>query len=351
MAVSSGVGLLQSAPPPARQNSHTTADFPWRHQVAAIEKDPEEVTRRIAELRRRLQADAARSGRSSSSDKEYDDTFLRCCLRAKKYGPAGAATLVRNYTSLRAGTRWLPGAVRVCALQAELASGVNLLLPLRDNQGNVVISQTMSKVRHGRWHGRRSSWFPLELVSAACPLVPARGTGRRHEPALTPVPPTSPQLVVNKTHSIGRYQCAGFYLLHRALQQPTAQTHGAALLLDFGGFSFTSMLAHIGPSDLRRGVAMMQDSAPAHLNVIYLLHPPKWLARLLAMLRPLLRKDSLKQKFVLLERVEALFEHIPAASLPEQLGGTLQYDWPAQLEAWEREEEQHTDFDVTSLIS
>ena len=52
--------------------------------------------------------------------------------------------------------------------------------------------------------------------------------------------------------------CAGYYLLHRAMQRPSAQTCGIALLLDFRGFSLR-LLSRIGTTDVARGVAMLQE--------------------------------------------------------------------------------------------
>ena len=67
------------------------------------------------------------------------------------------------------------------------------------------------------------------------------------------------------------------------------------------------------------GMQMLQDCFPARLAVVYVLHPPTWLRRLMTILRPLLRRDTLQQKFVLLPSVSELHEHLPQAALPAEV--------------------------------
>eukprot|EP00966_Prymnesium_polylepis_P107969 2500484-Prymnesium_polylepis.1 len=137
--------------------------------------------------------------------------------------------------------------------------------------------------------------------------------------------------------SMERYQKVGYYLLHRGLQRPAAQTAGIALLIDFAGFSLVNMLRHVRRADVRRGVDMLQDCTPAHLDCIYLANTPAWAERLLAMVRPLLRKDSLQKKLIMLER-GSLAAHFAPGALPKQAGGQLEYDWRAQIDEWVADE-------------
>ena len=86
---------------------------------------------------------------------------------------------------------------------------------------------------------------------------------------------------------------------------------------------------------------MLQDCFPARLAVIYVLHEPWWLPSLVLLLRPLLRKDTLSQKFVLCgaRYGEFLHEELPPDHLPHGwAGGTRDMDWQAQVEAWAAEE-------------
>ena len=103
--------------------------------------------------------------------------FVRCCLRAKKYELDMALQVATNYARFRARTGWGGASVRAAALRRELRSGLNLLLPYPDAEGNVVLTQTMRKMLH--------SGCALEGL-----------------------------------------QRAGYYLLHRALQRRTAQERG-----------------------------------------------------------------------------------------------------------------------------
>ena len=223
-----------------------------------------------------------------------EPSFLRACLRAKKWDVAKAALLAKEYAAFRQKVKWQDsaagpsdsggGGVTAAAVETELRSGFNILLPSTDVHGNVVLTQQMSKL--------------------------SKDGG-----------------------ALERHQRAGYYLLHRALQRSCAQTRGIALVLDFRGFSLAT-LRKMGTADFRRGVAMLQDCFPARLSVIYILHQPRWIMVLLAVLRPLLRKQTLQQKFVMLgSDYSALHEHIPAASLPFQLDaeGRLAFEWDATV--------------------
>ena len=148
-----------------------------------------------------------------------------------------------------------------------------------------------------------------------------------------------------------RYQRTGYYLLHRALQRIEAQRTGLALLIDFGGFSMTQMARSVKMADIRRGIAMMQDSSPADLSVLYIAHPPRWLNRLLVMVRPLLSKDSTKTSLFLLSSASDFEAHFELEHLPRLWGGGLDFSWEEQLERWAVDEETRPpDFDVSSLV-
>ena len=151
--------------------------------------------------------------------------------------------------------------------------------------------------------------------------------------------------------SMERYQRTGYYLLHRALQRVEAQRTGLALLLDFGDFSLSQMARSVKMADIRRGIAMMQDSSPASLNVLYIVHPPRWLNRLLLMVRPLLSKDSTKTSLFLITSPRDFEAHFELDRLPRLWGGGLDFSWEGQLEQWAADEEARPpDFDVSSLL-
>jgi hypothetical protein len=275
------------AVPPATPSSNR--NDAWRALITEIEADEREASERTSQLRSGLEA-YHRSKLGAGCPVPTTPGFVRCCLRAKKYQVPKALQLATNYAQFRVRAGWGPGAVTAAELRPELSLGLNLLLPNPDAQGNVVLTQSMSKM--------------LDAGS-----------------------------------SLERLQRAGYYLLHRALQRREAQERGIALLLDFQGFSL-SALRNIRMEDLRRGVSMLQDCFPARLCVIYVLNEPRWLLLLVQLLRPLLSRDSMEQKFRLCGKGEGLRPHIPAAQLPSSLGlgGTLEFDWEAQLQRWEAEE-------------
>ena len=100
--------------------------------------------------------------------------------------------------------------------------------------------------------------------------------------ALLELPPLSHHTAHRTLHpptrlagaSVERYQRAGYYLLHRALERPEAQQNGLALLIDFGGFSLGKMVRSVKISDIRRGISMMQAVAPGRSFAVGQLAPP-----------------------------------------------------------------------------
>ena len=84
-----------------------------------------------------------------------------------------------------------------------------------------------------------------------------------------------------------------------------------------------------------------QDCFPARLAVLYIVHEPRWIAAVFALLRPFLRSDTLSQKLVLVGSDYArLCDHLPSDAVPEALaaGGPNDKAWPALVEAWLAEE-------------
>ncbi len=263
----------------------------WRLLLQDVESDPAAAHQRVAELRTLVEQHNA-----AAADAHVccAAPFLRCCLRAKKYELPKALRLAINYDAYRRRCSWPNGSISVSELRPELESGFNLVLPKSDAHGQVVITQTMSRLN-------------LSLPGA----------------------------------SVERYQRAGYYLIHRALhERPAAQLDGLALLLDFRGWGW-SQFREMRLADFRRGVAMLQDAFPARLSVVYVVHQPRWLSLLFALIRPFLSADSLEKKFHLFgDDLDGLHAHLPAERIPQQLqlGGTATLDWSAQLGAWATEE-------------
>lgn len=264
----------------------------WRGAVASAE-----ASGAAAEAIERLR-------RATASDEPalVSDGFLRCVLRAKGYDLKKATKLFKNYVGFRRRTKWHADLVNAAAVEPELRSGFNSILPACDVHGHVVVTQQMDLLR-------------------------------------------------SSSSSVEAHQRAGYYLLHRALGRDGAQTRGLALLLDFGGFSWQLMRAmHL--ADLRRGVNMLQDCCPARLSLIYILHPPSFLVGLVNMLRPLLGRETLQQKFVLCADQAALHEHIPPSRIPAggPWGGTAPADWGATVDRWVAAEARVDGFDPASLV-
>jgi len=214
--------------------------------------------------------------------------FLERCLRSKKLCRDKAEAVVRNYATFRRLQGW--NTVSAAGVLREARTGFNTLLLCTDVGGRVVVTQRMAR---------------LDL--------------RRRDPETG-----------KRTTSIEVYQRMAYYLLHRALRR--ADPHaGMALLIDFRGFSWSQM-TRMRLSDFRRGIAMVEDSFPAHLDCIYVLHPPDWISRLLLLLRPLLRRSSLSKKLVVLHREEDLFGHIPSVAVEplQEAGGPAPREGPLQ---------------------
>ena len=266
----------------------------WQQVVAAAEAGPAGSSRCVL-LQAALQTAADSGGLACFL---LDAGYLKMFLRAKAYDVKKAEQCALNYWAFRKRVGWAddtnPASRSVCAraVESELRSGFNLLLDGVDVNGYVLLTQRMAL---------------LQTASAS---------------------------------TIESQQRAGYYLLHRALSRPAASLQGLAMVLDFRGFRW-STFARVGTSDVQRGVAMLQDCFPAKLEVIYVLHPPGWLQAVVALLRPFLRSDSLKQKFVLCANTAALHAHIPPHVLPAaggEWGGTAHLDWDGQVNEWIGEE-------------
>ena len=69
------------------------------------------------------------------------------------------------------------------------------------------------------------------------------------------------------------------------------------------------------------------------------------------MINPFLRKESASKKIYLLRTPAELHAHMPAAGLPVQLGGALEFDWDTQIAAWQQTENARADgFDVSRIL-
>jgi hypothetical protein len=253
----------------------------WRAGVVAAESGSAlEGAKLEAELAALLPRAAAARG------------FVRACLRAKRYQLDKAHTLACNYIAFRERVGWhVPGAVCAAAVAPALRSGFNTLLTARDRYGHVVLTQSMHR------------------------FDPANGTLEAH-------------------------QRSGYYLLHRALQRPGAQTNGIALLLDFRGFGIR-LFSRFGRADVARGVAILQDCFPARVAVLYVLHEPRFLKSVFTLLRPFLKADSLSTKFVLVGSEHSrLYEHLPCEAVPEAIlaGRPADDAWCALVDSWVAEE-------------
>lgn len=265
----------------------------WRSALRSCEADGR-ATAAAAELATLLAAEAPHAPSAAG--------FARCCLRAKQYDARKALRLAADYARFRARPGW--SALSAGATEAELRTGMTMLLPEPDAYGQTVLTQRMAS-------------FDLSLA----------GT------------------------SAERYQRAGFYVAHRALQRPGTQLCGVALLLDFRGFRWSHMRA-LQVADFRRGASMLQDCCPARLVAVYVVHQPAWLGALVALLKPFLARGSLEGKLHLLgSDLDALRTHAPR--LPETLGlgGTAAaFDWQAVVDGWAAEEAARPGLDALALL-
>lgn len=272
-----------------RTASSTT---PSSSEAPATPLDPA-LERDISLLRASLQS-ALPAG---SSPLLLSSSFLERCLRSKKLSVARAEGVVRRYAQFRQLPGW--STIHAESVAREARTAFNTVLPCTDACGRVVFTQRMSRL-------------DLRLADAE----PDKG-------------PTT----------IEAYQRMAYYCLHRALHARGPHA-GLALLIDFRGFGW-GQIARMRWSDFRRGIAMVEQSFPARLDCIYVLHPPSWITRLLAVLRPFLRKSSLQKKLVLLYHEEELLAHIPRKHLPAEFGGLGQAEpWETTFDRWRFQEQQ-----------
>ena len=283
---------------------HSTTDAAartdaWRAVIAEEESGPTAAVK-LAELQRHLQTCADPELQKLAAPRL--SAFLTCCLRAKEYVHGDALQLASNYTAFRRSVGWHD--VRAAAVRDELLSGVHQLLDATDRHGHCLVTMRMGAF----------DW--------------------------------------SSGSSFERFQRMGYYVMHRALQRESARERGVAIVLDFRGFGW-SLFRKVRLGDVKRGVAMLHDCFPARLACIYVLHEPRWLESILGILRPLMRTESLRDKLILCGAAQfaaKLHAHVAEHCCPPWAGGSLQLDWPGQVDAWEREEaawdERHRDSGV-----
>lgn len=280
----------------SRQAAHTAAttierfkdmggaESRWRKLMKEAEEGPIGAERE-AELKSLL------ADKVDEDHLHVTEPFLKACLRAKKYQVVKACQLAMQYSSFREKAGWnCPSkAVTAKALERQLRSGFNMLLPGQDTHGHVLLTKSFEQLHF-------------------------------------------------KNGTLESHQRSGYYLLHRAIQMEHAQKYGIALVLDFRGFGLRHFTHFTGP-DVARGVNMLQDCFPARLAVIYVLHQPALLSAIVALFMPFVNKESLGQKFILCgSNYETLHEHVPKDQLPKTFGGTADCKWDGTVDKWIAEE-------------
>ncbi|KAH6930563.1 hypothetical protein HPB50_014729 [Hyalomma asiaticum] len=116
--------------------------------------------------------------------------------------------------------------------------------------------------------------------------------------------------------------------LHRAMmlclehlaKDPTTQTMGVVLVLDYGGFTAEKVLA-VNVGLIRRGFEYLQDCMPMRLKAMHCVKQGLAFDTFFTIIRPFL-KAKLVQRFILNgENFEELHKDIPPKILPEEYGG------------------------------
>lgn len=116
--------------------------------------------------------------------------------------------------------------------------------------------------------------------------------------------------------------------LHRAMmlclehlaKDPTTQTLGVVLLLDYGGFTAEKVLA-VNVGLIRRGFEYLQDCMPMRLKAMHCVKQGLAFDTFFTIIRPFLKAKLVQRFFLNGENFEELHKEIPPKILPEEYGG------------------------------
>ncbi|CEL92011.1 unnamed protein product [Vitrella brassicaformis CCMP3155] len=257
-----------------------------RTKEAAIPpKDEDEAQQRVAQLAAELEPLV------------LSDSFLRKCLMCRDWHQQEAATVARNFSRFRDSAGWPYRIECTEDVKAALLSGLHWILPTRDIDGRPML------VYNGK---------VLDSINAR----------------ITP----------QQRISIESLQKMGCFLMELLTDDPACHQHGVALVFDVGGITL-GLLRHFTLADIKRGVMMWKESFPCKLRRVYVLRASPVISSIVHFVLGLLAKKIRDRvHFVKTDSPddnqsdEPFWLFVRKDSVPPSLGGTLRFDWPAEVE-------------------
>lgn len=131
------------------------------------------------------------------------------------------------------------------------------------------------------------------------------------------------------------------YLVHFcALMEPKTQVHGAVIIMDFGGLSYSQALA-FSPSFSQRVLSFIQEAMPLRLKAVHIIFQPAVFKFVWAIFNRFIKEKLRKRIHFHSNNVHSLHKHIDPSCLPKHYGGTrgdLDYssaDWHSVIARFE----------------
>ncbi|KAH7946141.1 hypothetical protein HPB49_020621 [Dermacentor silvarum] len=240
--------------------------LPFRLQQIAEDELGETPARRKKSLAKLLQLLSEEEDLNTRKDAQ----FLLRFLRVRKYNVEAALRTLKNYYKIRKTSGpvfrdFLPFKV------SPATRNVMMVMKEKDAYGRRIFF-----IKLGMWVLEESSYVDVHRASMLC--------------------------------------------LEHLAKDPTTQTQGVVILVDYGGFTAEKVLA-INVGLIRRGFEYLQDCMPMRLKAMHNVKQGLAFDTFFTLIRPFL-KAKLAQRFILHgEKFEELHKEIPPKVLPEEYGG------------------------------
>lgn len=100
---------------------------------------------------------------------------------------------------------------------------------------------------------------------------------------------------------------------------------GECFIIDSKGMSFRHFLNVVkNVTTVRLYMKYIQEAAPFNIKNIHFINCSYIMDKMFSLIRPLLKKELLEVIYFHTQGLNSLYEHVPKASLPKELGGELE---------------------------
>lgn len=220
-----------------------------------------------------------------------DPEFLLRFIRVRKYDVDAALVTIRNYYKSRAAFASTFGGLTLASVNPD-AKKFYILMPERDRHGRLIML-----MRIGAWDPNLLSYHDL--------------------------------------------QHAGMMCLDYMASDPSSQTAGITLIIDFEGYTATKLLS-CSIDLIRRGLNYIQNCLPIRVKAQHIVRESYVFDMLYALIRPFIKKKMTARIHSHGYSFEKLHEQVDPSVLPEEYGGHgAPYDYDT---FWKQLEEEEPEF-------